>query len=66
MENAVHAVPTQCNNLAMDCFCSVNFEVPPPPLYELRPCPSYSRHRDCINLVILIRNFNSVPNLVQP
>ena len=22
---------------------------PPPPLYKLRPCPSYSRHRDRIN-----------------
>ena len=24
---------------------------PPPPLYKLRPCPSYSRRRDRINLV---------------
>ena len=24
---------------------------PPPLLYKLRPCPSYSRRRDCINLV---------------
>ena len=29
---------------------------PPPPLYKLRPCPSYSRFRDRINLV---------PNLIQ-
>ena len=36
---------------------------PPPPLSKLRPCPSYSRRRDRINLV---PNFNSVPNLVQP
>ena len=35
----------------------------PPPLYKLRPCPSYSRRRDRINLV---PNFNSVPNVVQP
>ena len=38
--------------------------IPPPPhLYKLRPCPSYSRRRDCINLG---PNFNSVPNVVQP
>ena len=37
--------------------------VPPSPLYKLRPCPSYSRRRDRINLV---PNFNSVPNVVQP
>ena len=36
---------------------------PPPPLYKLRPCPSYSRRRDRINLG---PNFNSVPNVVQP
>ena len=30
---------------------------------KLRPCPSYSRRRDRINLV---PNFNSVPNVVQP
>ena len=24
---------------------------PPPPLYKLRPCPSYSRRRDCNNFV---------------
>ena len=35
----------------------------PPPLSKLRPCLSYSRRRDRINLV---PNFNSVPNLVQP
>ena len=35
----------------------------PPPLYMLRPCPSYSRRRDRINLG---PNFNSVPNVVQP
>ena len=34
-----------------------------PPLYKLRPCPSYSRHRDRINLG---PDFNSVPNVVQP
>ena len=34
---------------------------PPPPLYKLRPCPSYSRDR--INLG---PNFNLVPNVVQP
>ena len=22
-------------------------QYPPPPLYKLRPCPSYSRRRDC-------------------
>ena len=38
-------------------------EVPPPPLYKLRPCPSYSRRRDRINLG---PTFNSVPNVVQP
>ena len=37
--------------------------VPPPPLYKLRPCPSYSRRRDRINLG---PNFDSVPNVVQP
>ena len=36
---------------------------PPPPLYKLRPCPSYSRRRDRINLG---PNFNSVPTVVQP
>ena len=41
----------------------VTGRVPPPPLSKLRPCPSYSRRRDRINLV---PNFNSVPNLVQP
>ena len=41
----------------------VVFCYPPPPLCKLRPCPSYSRHRDRINLV---PNFNSVPNIVQP
>ena len=30
---------------------------------KLRPCPSYSRRRDRINLG---PNFNSVPNVVQP
>ena len=35
----------------------------PPPLYKLRPCPSYSRRRDRIDLV---PNFNSGPNVVQP
>ena len=35
----------------------------PPPLYKLRPCPSYSRRRDRINLG---PTFNSVPNVVQP
>jgi hypothetical protein len=30
---------------------------------KLRPCPSYSRRRDRINLV---SNFNLVPNVVQP
>ena len=34
---------------------------PPPPLYKLRPCPSYSRRRDRISLV---PNFNSAPNVV--
>ena len=29
---------------------------PPPPLYKLRPCPSYSGCRDCITLV---------PNLIR-
>ena len=32
---------------------------PPPPLYKLRPCPSYSRRTDR-------PNFNSVPYVVQP
>ena len=36
---------------------------PPPPLYKLRSCPSYSRRRDRINLG---PNFNPVPNVVQP
>ena len=54
-------------------FCYVRIEPPKyaspvsvaswPPLSKLRPCPSYSRRRDRINLV---PNFNSVPNLVQP
>ena len=35
----------------------------PPPLYKLRPCPSYSRRRDRINCV---RNFNYVRNVVRP
>ena len=42
---------------------SASRRVPPPPLYKLRPCQSYSRRRDCINLG---PNFNSVPNIVQP
>jgi len=36
---------------------------PPPPLYKLRPCPSYSRRRDHIALG---PNFITVPNTVQP
>ena len=36
---------------------------PPPPLYKLRPCPSYSRRRDCNNCV---HNFNCVRNVVWP
>ena len=36
---------------------------PPPPLYKLRPCPSYSRRRDRNNCV---RNFNCVRNVVRP
>ena len=36
---------------------------PPPPLYKLRPCPSYSRRRGPINLRL---DFNSVPDVVQP
>ena len=39
------------------------FSYPPPPLYKLRPCPSYSRRRDRINLG---PNFNSVRNIAQP
>ena len=35
----------------------------PPPLYKLRPCPSYSRRRDCNNCV---RNFNCVRYVVRP
>ena len=35
----------------------------PPPLYKLRPCPSYSRRRDRNNCV---RNFNCVQNVVRP
>ena len=35
----------------------------PSPLYKLRPCPSYSRRRDLINLG---PDFDSVPNIVQP
>ena len=35
----------------------------PPPLYKLRPCPSYSRRRDRNNCV---RNFNYVRNVVRP
>ena len=34
----------------------VEDSTPPPPLYKLRPCPSYSRCRDRINLV---------PNLIR-
>ena len=49
-QRASRAVPVPCP------------EVPPPPLYKLRPCPSYSRRRDRINLG---PNFNSVPNVVQ-
>ena len=41
---------------------SSQIQSPPPPLYKLRPCPSYSRRRDRINLG---PNFNSVPNVVQ-
>ena len=44
-------------------MCMSITTVPPPPLSKLRPCPSYSRRRDRINLV---PNLNSVPNLVQP
>ena len=44
------------------CSVLVSF-IPPPPLYKLRPCPSYSRRRDRIHLG---PNFNSVPNVVQP
>jgi hypothetical protein len=40
---------------------------------KLRPCPSYSRRRDRINLVLcrrdhinLVPNLNSGPNVVQP
>ena len=44
-------------------FISRYMNSTPPPLYKLRPCPSYSRRRDRMNLV---PNFNSVPNLVQP
>ena len=36
--------PHQCVNLFVDL-------VPPPPLYKLRPCPSYSRRRDRNNFV---------------
>ena len=36
---------------------------PPPLLYKLRPCPSYSGRRDRNNLG---PNYNSVPNVVQP
>ena len=43
--------------------CTVFVLTPPPPLYKLRPCPSYSRRRDRINLV---PNLNSVQNVVQP
>ena len=35
----------------------------PPPLYKLRPCPSYSRRRVRNNCV---RNFNCVQNVVRP
>ena len=34
-----------------------------PPLYKLRPCPSYSRRRDRNNCV---RNFNWLRNVVRP
>ena len=37
-------------------------EVPPPPLYKLRPCPSYSRRRDRNNCV----HFNCVQDVVWP
>ena len=48
------------NSTTPNVICIVT---PPPPLYKLRPCPSYSRRGDHINLV---PNFNSVPNVVQP
>ena len=35
----------------------------PPPLYKLRPCPSYSRRRDRNNCV---RTFHCVQNVVRP
>ena len=46
------------------CF-ALGFQnsTPPPPLYKLRPCPSYSRRRDRNNCV---RNFNCVRNVVRP
>ena len=39
------------------------YAYPPPPLYKLRPCPSYSRRRDRNNCV---HNFNYVRNVVRP
>ena len=41
----------------------IKLDYPPPPLYKLRPCPSYSRRRDHNNCV---RNFNCVRNVVRP
>ena len=38
-------------------------EYTPPPLYKLRPYPSYSRRRDRNNCV---RNFNYVQNVLRP
>ena len=36
---------------------------PPPPLYKLRPCPSYSRRRDSNNCVL---SFSYVQDVVWP
>ena len=62
-----------CALLETECRCwaaspqqhqrAPNGSPPPPPLYKLRLCPSYSRRRDRINLG---PNFNLVPNVVQP
>ena len=43
--NAQKWIPGPCKALVQSAMH------PPPPLYKLRPCPSYSRCRDRINLV---------------
>ena len=48
-EGRLAAVNELCYN---DAEWLMDAQVPPPPLSKLRPCPSYSRRRDRINLVL--------------